>query len=165
MEQIIQTQRTFFSKPTKSDFSELFKLYSDPEVRKYLGGIVSEPDFRKKFEGILATQEPECYWVVRAIDTMALIGLVSITIYHDKVQYEVSYELTPSFWNQGYGTEIVGRLLKYAFNELNIIKIIAETQKKNSISIKLLEKLGMTFEKELERFGETQVIYGILKND
>ena len=74
---------------------------------------------------------------------------------------EVSYELNPIFWGKGYATEIVERSIQYAFEELNLKKIIVETQKNNKASIRVLEKLDMIFEKEVKRHDETQVIYSI----
>ncbi|WP_407588236.1 GNAT family N-acetyltransferase [Acinetobacter pittii] len=51
--------------------------------------------------------------------------------------------------------------LNYSFNKLNLKKVIAETQTQNKASIKLLERIGMVFEKSVERFGSNQSIFFI----
>lgn len=157
----METIRTTFSKPKESDFNDLLELKTNDQVRKYLGGVISEADFKEIFEKILFAESPETYWVVRDKTNKLLVALISITHHHDKEYYEVSYELNPDFWRKGYGTEVIQRAIQYAFEELNLDKIIAETQKKNIASIKVLENVGMKFEKEFERYHEIQVIYGI----
>lgn len=157
------TTRTTFSKPKDSDYKELYDLKTNDQVRKYLGGAKPEDEFKKNFKEILSAKKPEAYWIVREKATELFIGLLSITDHHDKEYYEVSYELHPNIWGKGYGTEVTQRAIQYAFEELNLDKIIAETQKKNKASIRVLEKVGMKFEKEIERFHEIQVIYGIQK--
>ena len=60
-----------------------------------------------------------------------------------------------------YATQALELVLNYTFNELNLKKVIAETQTQNKASIKLLERVGMVFEKSVERFGSNQSIFFI----
>ena len=157
----MQTKRTTFSIPRQSDYQDLLKLKSNEQARKYLGGAVSEANFKFSFENIISVNKPEIYWIVRDKKNQLLVGLLSITKHTDNEYFEVSYELNPIFWGKGYATEVVERSIQYAFEELNLKKIIAETQKNNKASIRVLEKLDMIFEKEVKRHNETQVIYSI----
>ena len=155
----METTRTIFSKPNLADYEDLLSLYTNKSVRKYLGGPVTKAKFDEKFEGFFSTKSPECYWIVREKDTNQFIGMVYITIHHDKVHYEISYQLHPEFWGKGYGSETVQKTIDYAFQELKLKELYAETQKKNLKSIKLLKKLGFEFIQEVERYGEKQNIY------
>lgn len=159
----METTRTLLLKPTAKDRDELFALQKNEQSRQYLGGVVTDEKFPEKFEGILNTEKPETYWVVREKQTNVFIGLVSITRHYDKIHYEVSYELDPTFWGKGYGTEIVTAAIHYGFDVLELQEIYAETQKKNTASTKLLEKIGMEVLAEVERYGEIQVIYSLRK--
>lgn len=97
----------------------------------------------------------------------AFIGLVNISPYENKsfhqeaLSYEVSYQLVPDYWNKRYGSEILGRIFEYAAATLSLKRLWAETQKANLASIRLLEKMGMEHQEQVERFGETQLIYAI----
>lgn len=62
----------------------------------------------------------------------------------------------------GYATQALEFVLNYSFNELNLKKVIAETQTQNKASIKLLERVGMIFGKSVERFGSNQSIFLLL---
>ncbi|MBU0661138.1 GNAT family N-acetyltransferase [Patescibacteria group bacterium] len=159
----MQTKRATFSKPSLADYDDLLALHTNELVREYLGGTLTKDEFDQKFKDFLSAELPECYWVVRETGSDKLIGLISISKYHDKEKFEISYELHPDFWGKGYGTEIVQKAVSYALDELKLKELYAETQKKNLKSMKLLEKIGFKFMGEVERFGEDQVIYLIKK--
>lgn len=59
----------------------------------------------------------------------------------------------------GYATEALTLALQYASDTLVLKRVIAETQSKNDASIRLLNRVGMKFEREIMRFGEAQSIY------
>ncbi len=159
----ITTERTLFTTPVTSDYGDIWRLYRDKKVRQYLWGVITQTEFDKKFEGILSTTPPEIYRVVRRKETNSLFGLVSLTKHHDKEHFEISYQLHPNCRRKGLGTELVNRAIKYAFDEGGFDELYVETQKKNIASVKLLEKVGMTLVREVDRFGEIQLIYSIKK--
>ncbi|HBP5862669.1 TPA: N-acetyltransferase [Pseudomonas aeruginosa] len=59
----------------------------------------------------------------------------------------------------GYATEALTLTLQYASDTLALKRVIAETQSKNDASIRLLNRVGMKFEREIMRFCEAQSIY------
>lgn len=157
----METRRTIFLKPAATEYDEIFALESNEQSRAYLGGPVAKEKFPEKFRAMLSVQPPECYWVVRHKGTNAFIGLVCITNYHDRIHYDVSYQLHPAFWGEGYGTEIIRKVIEYGLSILGLEELYAETQKKNLASVRVLEKVGMQFVSQIERFGEEQVVYSI----
>lgn len=157
----MQTERTILLKPAAADYQEIFELKSNEQSRQFLGGPVAPDAFPEKFDAIMNAEAPECYWVVRAKANDAFIGLVCIALYHDLIHYEVSYELHPTFWGKGYGTEIIKKVVDHSFDILGLEEVYAETQKKNLASIRLLEKVGMHFHAQVERCGEEQVVYSM----
>jgi ribosomal-protein-alanine N-acetyltransferase len=156
----MESSRTIFSMPTQDDFQDLAQLYANTEVRKYLGGPVTADQFAEIFQKLAAAEGIEKHWVVREKKTNAFIGEADISRHHDGKHYELSYMLSPAFWSKGFGTEIAERVLKYAFDELGLDELYAETQQANEHSVKLLTKLGMQEVARVERFSEPQVIFG-----
>lgn len=71
----------------------------------------------------------------------------------------MSYMFSPAYWHQGLAMECATAVLDLAFDEMGHEEIIAETQKGNAASRRLLERLGMTPWKSLRRFGERQELY------
>jgi len=158
---ILKTHRTILSTMIALDEKDVQLLYQNKDVRKYLGGVIDDAVFADKFRACLVSERQSYYFVIKDRETTAFIGLISVTPYHESLSHEVSYQLQPSYWNQGYGAEVMTKILDHASSSLLLKQLCAETQKANIASIRLLEKVGMKFERELERFGAVQVIYSI----
>jgi [ribosomal protein S5]-alanine N-acetyltransferase len=137
------------------------KLYENQEVRKFLGGIRQEDSIVEILDEMLISSDNSFYWVVREKNTGDFIGLVSLDPHHDGFFLEISYQLLPNWWGEGYATEVVQMIINFAFNKLNLPKVVAETQTANTTSCRLLERLGMKLENTIIRFGAEQAIYSI----
>ncbi|MCP3029483.1 GNAT family N-acetyltransferase [Halobacillus sp. A5] len=161
----MRSDRTWINEIQESDFKYVKELYVDPTVRKYLGGPPKEEMVPSIFDDMINSDRNSLYWVVREIESSGFIGLVSLGPHHDGEDVEISYQLLPPWWGKGYGTEVVKEVIDYAFNELNLVKVIAETQTANIYSCRLLEKAGMELDKIITRFGEKQSIYSLKKQN
>jgi ribosomal-protein-alanine N-acetyltransferase len=64
----------------------------------------------------------------------------------------------------GYATEVIREIIHYAFNRLDLPKVVAETQIANKPSRSLLERVGMKLETTVRRYGAEQAIYSIERN-
>jgi len=159
---LLETKRCTLTKLQASDYDNVRRLYVNEEVRKYLGGAWTEEEaITGSFRRMLASQEGASFWIIREKQTNAFIGLISLDMHHDGVSTEVSYELLPEWWGSGYAAETVTAVIDYAFRELGLPEVIAETQAANKASCRLLERIGMSFRDTVQRFGEQQAIYGI----
>lgn len=143
----------------ETDFNDVRNLYTDPEVRKYLGGIREKNSIKSAMEKMLNPSRNSFYWIVREKQTGCFIGLVSLDPHHEGDYQEISYQFIPDYWGQGFATEVVGHIINFLLSELALSKIVAETQTANTASCKLLEKLGMTLERTVYRFNAEQAIY------
>jgi len=157
----METERMILSTPSNEDRQDILKLKINEQTRKHLGGPVHERDLEGKFEEILQAIKPEQYWVIKEKESKTFVGLASITKYHDGIHYEISYELLPAFWDKGYGTEVMKKVLDYGFNTMQFNELYAETQTKNAASVRLLQKIGMKQVDIIHRFGEEQVVYAL----
>lgn len=59
---------------------------------------------------------------------------------------EIGYVLNPAYQGQGLATEAVRRVLKFGFEELSLHRIEAHFIQGNDASLRLMERVGMTFE-------------------
>ena len=159
---MVETERCFINTLGARDYKEVKELYENQEVRKYLGGIRSGNSFREVFEEMINSAGGDSYyWTVRDKHSDKFVGLVSLDPHHEGVHLEVSYQLLPNWWGKGYAKEVVTWIVNYALNELKQSKVLAETQTANKSSCILLEKVGMKFERKVNRFGAEQAIYSI----
>ena len=159
---ILETERTLLRNLTEKDAENLYLLNLDPEVLKYTGD--------KPFENIAearlflkAYDQYEKYRVGRlaVIDkkTDIFIGWCGLKFSLEAKEYDIGFRFSREYWNKGYATETARKCLDYGFNDLKIDTILGRAMTANKASIKVLEKLKMTFKQHFDFDGEEGVIY------
>jgi ribosomal-protein-alanine N-acetyltransferase len=120
-------------------------VHSKNDAVKYINKILSTDNF--------------IYWVVRIKDENTPIGIISFLKRSYLENFDIGFAFLPEFNNKGYAYEAANEVLKRLtkFPEFNIV--LASTLFSNNKSIKLLSKLGFTFEKEIEIENEKLHIY------
>jgi len=73
---------------------------------------------------------------------------------------DVGYGFHPEHEGFGYALESTQAVVGYAKDDLGITRLVAITTEENIKSIKLLAKLGLSFEKELVEGDEVLQLYG-----
>jgi len=86
---------------------------------------------------------------IRKREERELIGGIGLYINQRHNHAELGYWMAELFWNQGYMSEAVGKMLEYGFNHLNLHKIYAHHKIDNPASGKVMIKNGMIKEGEL----------------
>ena len=95
---------------------------------------------------------PEAYAVFK--DDI-LVGSVELLIHPNGNHWwgegsaELGYWISEEYWGKGYGTEVSKRLIKRAFNDLEVKRIYATYKNENVASKRVLEKLGFKYYSEL----------------
>ena len=74
---------------------------------------------------------------------------------------EVAYHFAREVWNRGYASEAAGAWVATAFSELGIDRVVALAFPANRASTRVMEKIGMRREREVDRYGQTLVQYAI----
>ncbi|MBV9863999.1 MAG: GNAT family N-acetyltransferase [Abitibacteriaceae bacterium] len=77
-------------------------------------------------------------------------------------EVELFYKLGYNYWGHGYATEASRELIRYAFTELRLIRIVTCTHRENAHSLALLRRLGMRIEPDAT---DAEGILAILEND
>jgi RimJ/RimL family protein N-acetyltransferase len=163
----IETERTIMRKLTTEDASDFYNLNLDEEVLKYTGdkpfvNLQASIDFLTNYD------QYEKYGVGRlaVIDkaTTKFIGWCGLKYSQDKNEYDIGFRFQRNYWNNGFATETAKRCLDYGFNQLGIEKIVGRVMKENIGSIKVLEKIGMTFKENFDFEGREGIIYELTKN-
>jgi len=84
------------------------------------------------------------YWQMVLKDTGRIIGELGFKGPPDGGEVEIGYGTNEAYRSQGYMTEAVGALCRYALtqNEFNVTSVVAATERKNYASHKVLERNG-----------------------
>ncbi len=133
-----------------------------PEVRRYLGGPATEERAAAYAAKVVNGKHPIAWTVhLRQNSAIGCVGLVQIAPHCDGFDIELSYEFHPMVWGAGIASEAVRAVVAHALGPLGPTRLIAETQVDNRPSKRLLERVGMRYERGLKRFGATQAIYAM----
>jgi ribosomal-protein-alanine N-acetyltransferase len=156
---MIETDRCRLTALRADDLEHVVALYTDEDVRRFLGGPRDEAEVRSKFPMLLQSNAKTRYWAVRLKADDTFIGIIDLGPHHDGTDIEVSYQFLPVWWGQGYATETVQAVVNYTLEDLGLPRVIAETQMANVASRRLLARLDMRLTQTVERFGARQAIY------
>ena len=150
---ILETKRLILRHLVPEDLDELFALYSDPEIRRYFpDGTLNRQETEEELEWFLHGHPdyPELgLWATIHKETNRFIGrcgLLPWTI-DGQFEVEVAYLINKAYWGQGLGTEAAQAVLEYGFQTLGRPRLICLIYPQNVASIRVAEKIGMTFEK------------------
>ncbi len=78
-----------------------------------------------------------------------LIGYVGLQFYvlprepFATPEVELYYKLGHDYWGHGYASEACHAMIRFAFDQMQLQRIVTITDKQNQESIRLLERLGM----------------------
>lgn len=78
-----------------------------------------------------------------------LIGLCGLIRRKNLPDIDIGFALLDEYANCGYGFEAALIIKDYAFKQLNLKRLIAIVNPDNQRSIQLLEKIGLSFEKQI----------------
>jgi len=144
----LETLRLELRSFVAADFDDLYRLDSDPRVMKYIAN--GKPATRGEVMRALARmiRYPTLYpdlgaWRASRRDTGACIGWFTLKYAGKSADIEVGYRLLPQAWGRGFATEGTRALVDYAFDDLDLDRIIGVTHPGNKASQRVLMKAGL----------------------
>ena len=99
------------------------------------------------------------YWVVKLKDTYATIGVITFIKREYLDHHDIGFAFLPAVNGKGYAYEAAKVVLDNIVGCGNHSHILATTIPSNVNSIKLLQRLGLQFEKEIKIEKETLQVY------
>lgn len=137
---LFETSRLSVRRFSAEDGEAFAAILTDPEVC-YFEPYETFSHVDAVMEAAKLAENPEFYAAVRKEDGR-LIGKLYL---HDAEffgAFELGYTFLRSVWGQGFASEAVRGLLRYAFEVLDIRRIFAEADVENVRSCRVLERCG-----------------------
>jgi ribosomal-protein-alanine N-acetyltransferase len=168
----IATRRLVLRPFRLGDESDVLEYGSDAEFAYFANNAapMTVKDAERIVQRAIATT-----WDVRlrwAITLSAkVIGAIELEPSWPDLVANLGYEVARSHWGEGIATESASAVVAFAFEKLDLEKVYARADPRNTPSVRVLEKLGMRQEgllrSQLVRRGERvdRVYYGILRNE
>lgn len=164
---IADTKRLFIRELEPKDIKEIYQIYKDPDIRQYIPDIDDylEEEMKKQEAYIKNVYSFYGYgmWGIFSKTSKKLIGKCGIENLEvdGKNEIVLSYLLDTNHWGYGYALECCRAVFAYAKEELDIKRIVAVIDKKNTRSQNTAKNLGMTIEKEIPYKGHDCYLYSI----
>jgi len=160
MQPNLSTQRLLLDIISENDHEFIHSLVNSRGWLQFIGdrNIHTETDSVEYIKRIKKTPD-FFYWVVRLKDTNIPIGIISFLKRSYLEYFDIGFAFLPEFYGRGYAYEAAERILSIANKKAEYPTILATTVPDNISSIKLLTKLGFSFEKPIEVQNEILHIY------
>lgn len=158
MKIIIETERLILREWIVNDAADLFRLNSNPNVLKYTGDNAFK-NIQEAEQLILNYEQYSKYglgrWIVERKSDQQFLGWCGLRFQEDKNETDIGFRFLEEYWNFGYAIESASAVIHYGQSVMNIKRIVARCKKENTSSAKVLEKIGMKLDSEIEFDGES----------
>lgn len=163
---LLQTARFSLRAIAKQDVDALVALDADPAVMRHLtGGIPTPREDYMGDDGFLArmlsfSDSPIGFWAAEMDGHFMGWFHLRPSVADDTI-LEIGYRLRRAFWGKGLATEGSRALAELNFGYLGHQQLHAVTVAENHASLRVMEKLGMTYRGQLmhPRGGGEVVLY------
>jgi len=166
---MIESERLIFRKFTLDDLPKLIEQRSDPEVSKYLGGTkLQNPEaLAKRIQFYISCYDTHGFGMCAMLwkPTGEMIGSAGLQPLDGTDDIEVGYSMIKEYWGQGIGTESARAWMMHGFTNHGLDRIVAVAHTENWPSRRIMEKVGMHYEKTEEHYGAECAFYSISKDE
>jgi len=164
---VLETERLTLHQFTAEDAEFILELVNEPSFIQNIGdrGVRTTSDAIRYVEtGPVASYARNGFGLCKVMlkksgESIGMCGLVKRDALDD---VDIGYAYLPKYWSKGYGVEAALGVKEFARDVVKLKRIVAIVDPANLSSIRLLEKMGMKFEKmvrlsaddiELKLFG------------
>ena len=148
---VLETERLFLRSLSIEDARFILTLLNEPSFLRYIGdkNVRDLNDARQYIlNGPIASYKQNGFglYLVELRESRTPIGMCGLLKREELADVDIGFAFLPDFWNQGFASEAAVAVLEYAQHTLKLKRIVAITNPDNDASIKLLQRMGFTFE-------------------
>lgn len=147
----LETERVYLTKISEEHLDDLFAYASDDEVTEHVSWE-THTDKEQSRQFIRRTRElyesgVHYDWALVHKESGRMFGTTGLRIGEPSdTAAELGYVLAKEFWGRGLATEVANEVVRFGFEELELSEIHAYVFLGNDASVRVLEKLGMSYE-------------------
>jgi RimJ/RimL family protein N-acetyltransferase len=148
---IAETPRLLLRQFVLEDAEAVYRIQSDPEV-------MADVDAAR---AMLAERPLADYarygfgrWACVLKETGEVIGGAGLKYLPELGEVDLGYRLRRDYWGQALATEAARACVEYGFGQLQLPRILGLVESHHVASVRVLEKTGFVFDREVEYRGE-----------
>lgn len=179
----LHTERLLLTPFALTDLDLALEMWTDPEVAKYVGGVMTEAEIRQQMSDVTKRggNGGIGIWCIADRSTGEKLGdsfLLPLPIDEEDTDFslvvmgqmpdaeiEIGFFFKPSAWGRGYATEVCRRLLQFAFQDVSLNEVVSSVDEDNVASKKVLEKCALLDRGRTRCYGKDSPIYRITRDE
>ena len=162
----LETERLWLCAWSESDLEIARPIFTDPDVMRYING--GQPLADADIHSFIARQQNHfrsrgfCFWKLLLKQQerrfAGFCGLQPLEL-DGESEVEIGWRLMKENWNRGLATEAACAALNHTVKKARLSRVIAIAMPENRPSLRVMEKLGMNFERATRKAGFDVVVY------
>ena len=166
---ILDTERLSLRSITLKDAAFILELLNDPAFLRFVGdkGVRTVDEAREYIaRGPQASYARNGFglWLVELKASRVPVGICGLLKREALSDVDLGFAFLPHYRSNGYAYESAAAVLQYGRNALGIKRIVAITNPDNADSLRVLKKIGMSFE-QMIRLAEDELEVKLLVSD
>jgi RimJ/RimL family protein N-acetyltransferase len=151
---VLETERLILRQFSTNDAQFILTLLNEPSFLRYIGDkkVRNVEDAQQYIlTGPVASYKANGFglYLVELRESHTPIGICGLIKREELPDVDIGFAFLPDFWNKGFAFEAAAAVMQYGKEELNLDRIVAITSLDNEASMKLLQRLGLRFERFL----------------
>lgn len=166
----LATKRLLLRGWREGDLAPYAELTADPEVMRFVGSPQTESQaaseigrfeehWRRHGFGLAAVEDRRSGELAGWIGVMWLYGDPKTR------EVEIGWRLGRRWWGRGLATEGAVAVRDWAFPALELTRLVARADPDNAASRRVMEKIGMRYDRETQRPYGPEVVYVLPRED
>jgi RimJ/RimL family protein N-acetyltransferase len=161
----LKTERLVLRRPQREDAAAYYPQWQDADAVQYVGGVKTPEQVDEMVERML--RHWDWYGIgeftVERREDGEILGRVGLQLWDPRdwtngkrvrlrgeVERELGWKLGREHWGRGYATEAAAACRDWALGELGLTRVISLIAFENVASIRVAEKIGESFEREVD---------------
>ena len=149
---VLQTERLSLRKMSPDDAEFIVELLNDSSFLRFIGdkGVRTTEDARQYIlTGPMDSYERHGFglWLVELKGSKTPIGICGLLKRDSLSDVDIGFAVLPQYRSKGYAFESAAAVMDYGRNVLGLRRVVAITNEDNTGSIRVLEKIGMSFDR------------------
>jgi RimJ/RimL family protein N-acetyltransferase len=166
---ITETPRLFLRHFHVEDIDTMAALFGDPEVMQFGSGVRNREWVEQWLQGCLEDYFRKLgfgLWAVVLREDGVVAGYCGLSRFGDvdgRSEVEIGFRLSRRYWGQGIASEAACAVRDYGFDILNLRRLVSIIDPKNVASLRVAEKVGMHYEKQIQFREKVVALYSIAR--
>ncbi|MDR7314216.1 GNAT family N-acetyltransferase [Brevibacillus nitrificans] len=160
---VLETERLYLRHQTLDDAAFILELVNDPAWLQFIGdrGVRTLDDARSYIaNGAIKSYERDGFgfYLVERKEDHTLLGMCGLVKREGLEDVDIGFAFLPDYRSKGYAYEAASAVMQYAKETLGLTRVVAITTQDNHSSGRLLEKLGLRFERLVQMPNDTELL-------